>query len=71
MPEVRQPIQPVQIDYLCDECGEPMRATGIHQPVNPPRIQHKCLNDHEQWFSGKQYPIIEWVEIETIQIGEA
>jgi hypothetical protein len=70
MPEVRQPMQSVQVNYLCDECGESMTPTGIHQPVSPPRIQHKCIAGHEQWFSGKQYPLMEWVEIETVRMEE-
>lgn len=43
MPEARQAMVPVQIDYVCDRCGQGrMRPTGMTLTSNPPQYPHAC-----------------------------
>lgn len=38
-------VMPVELDYICDECGKaPMRPTGQGTAENPPKHIHMCAN---------------------------
>lgn len=61
MTETAVPVQTVRVDYLCDECGEPMRHSGMVLTSNPPQFPHICKNGHDRIFSVC-YPTIRYVE---------
>lgn len=56
MPETEKPVQTFQVDYLCDECGEPMRSDGRCLTSYPAQYPHVCRNGHTKTFSGATYP---------------
>jgi hypothetical protein len=60
MPERQREVLAYTIDYLCDECGEPMKQTGIALMSNPPIYPHVCKNGHTKTFRDKQYPHIDF-----------
>lgn len=43
-----------QVDYFCDECGEPMKWNGIclteYPAQYPPQYPHLCKNGHGKTF---------------------
>lgn len=58
MPESEKPVQTVQVNYLCDECGEPMKWDGRCLTSYPAQYPHGCPNGHTKNFSGATYPRI-------------
>lgn len=67
MPEIRRPVQPIEINYLCDKCehgmmqscGEMDPATGI--------TPHKCvICGHQQNFEWVHYPRIDYVGLDEV-----
>lgn len=58
MPETRQPVQPVEVDYTCDQCGEgKMRPTGEVLTSYPPKHPHCCDKcGARQTFTDVCYP---------------
>lgn len=74
MAEIKQLMQPVQYDYLCDTCGEPMRHTGQAYMTNPPSYPHMCRNGHKNSFRHT-YPQVGFepvvvIEGEVIKTGD-
>jgi hypothetical protein len=64
MPELKQEVRPVQVNYVCDACGKGMMSPrGEMDPVTGD-IEHHCLIcDHEQAFQWRAYPRIDYVEV--------
>lgn len=43
MAETKLPVQTVQVDYTCDECGKgQMRFGGVTLTSYPPQYPHRC-----------------------------
>jgi len=57
MPEKLQKVKSYQVDYFCDECGEPMRWNEICLTSYPAQYPHVCKNGHQKTFL-KSYPHI-------------
>ena len=57
MAEKITPVEMVEIDYICDKCGEgEMRPSRFMLASDPPRCPHACTKcGHEQTFLTK-YP---------------
>jgi hypothetical protein len=62
MPEVKQEVRPIEVNYVCDACGQGMMsAVGEMDPVSG-NIDHRCMIcDHEQVFQWRAYPHIDHV----------
>jgi hypothetical protein len=43
MPSVIRPVEAIEVDYICDECGTGrMRHTGASLMSSPPKFVHRC-----------------------------
>ena len=42
MPEEEKEMRTFEVNYLCDECGEPVTFTGVMLASNPPQYPHVC-----------------------------
>ena len=62
MPEVRRPVQPIEINYLCDKCGHGMMQSTGEADGSTGMVPHKCvICGHEQQFEWVSYPRIDYV----------
>ncbi|MDB6060386.1 MAG: hypothetical protein JWM78_489 [Verrucomicrobiaceae bacterium] len=66
MPEIKRPVQTVEINYVCDKCGHGMmHKSGETNPTSG-ETPHKCMIcGAEQVFKWVSYP-----RIDHIGIGE-
>ncbi len=65
MAEVKREVRPVEVNYLCDACGQGMMAQS--GPLDPDTgdIEHKCLIcNHQQTFQWRAYPRIDHVGLD-------
>lgn len=57
--ELRQIMQPIQIDYICDICGKgKMRPTGMMLTSNPLQYSHRCIECDSHNNFTVRYPYI-------------
>ena len=55
----RTPVRAIKVDLLCQECGEPMQATGSQRLTCPPQTEYACPNGHRRWVrDGRVFPTI-------------
>jgi hypothetical protein len=63
MPEQKQEVKPIQINYVCDACGTGMMSPSAEMDPVSGDIEHRCLIcDHKQTFQWRPYPRIDYVE---------
>lgn len=63
MPEVRMEVLPIEVNYLCDACGNGMMAARGEMDPETGDIEHRCvICDHAQTFKWRPYPHIDYVE---------
>lgn len=60
MAETVTPVHAVEINYNCDECGEPMQWSQYTLTSYPPQYPHHCPNKHGKTFYSVKYPRIEY-----------
>jgi hypothetical protein len=62
MPEIKRIVRPIEVNYVCDQCGQGMmEQIGELDPATGD-IEHKCLIcDQRQTFRWKHYPRIEHI----------
>jgi hypothetical protein len=65
MPETRTALQPVRLDYTCDDCGQgQMHGTSMVLLSSPPQYPHRCdVCGAEKTFGGASYPRVEFVDV--------
>lgn len=64
MSETKTKIQPFQIDYVCNECGEGrMRPTGLALLSHPPKYPHVCDKCGKERIFRESYPKIVYEEV--------
>lgn len=54
VPEKEHEVVVYQVEYQCDECGEPMKVRTI-LGTYPPQFEHICSNGHETTLADR-YP---------------
>lgn len=64
MAEHRRRVEPVQVNYLCDECSNPVEQSGTTLMCYPPLYLHRCKQCGREYQFRKQYPYIEWRPLE-------
>lgn len=65
MPEVKQEVKPIEVNYLCDSCGKGMMASCGDMDATTGDIEHRCLIcDHRQTFQWRAYPRIDHIDID-------
>ena len=65
MPEIKRPVQAIEVNYVCDKCGHGMmKHTGEMEAVSG-LVPHKCMIcGHEQNFKWVSYPKIRYIGID-------
>ena len=65
MAEIKREVRSVEVNYLCDACGQGMRTqSGTMDPATGD-IEHKGLIcGHPQTFQWRAYPRIEHVGLD-------
>ena len=64
MPEVHQPLIPIQVDYLCDSCGKGrlVRPNAKLESIGSAAgLQHVCPLCNTEYFLPRIYPYISYV----------
>lgn len=62
MPEIKRIVRPVEVNYICDACGEGMMEQIGEMDAKTGDIEHKCMIcDQHHTFQWKHYPRIEHV----------
>lgn len=65
MPEIKRPVQAIEVNYVCDKCGHGnMKHLGDMDPVSG-LVPHKCMIcSHEQSFKWVSYPKISYIGLD-------
>jgi len=68
MPEVKREVRPVEVNYVCDACGQGMMNQSGPMDAQTGEIEHRCLIcNHQQIFQWRPYPRIDHVGLnETV-----
>ena len=65
MPEIKREVRPVEVNYVCDACGQGMMARSGEMDPRTGDIEHRCLIcDHQQTFQWREYPRIDHVGLD-------
>lgn len=65
MPEVRRPVQPIEINYLCDKCEHGMMQRCGEMDAETGIIPHQCvICGHRANFEWVHYPRIDYVGLD-------
>ncbi len=63
MPLTQSPLRPIQVDRVCDKCGEGrMRPTGVALASYPPLFPHKCESCGAIDTFRQQYPTLRYAQ---------
>lgn len=63
MPEVRTPVLPISVDYVCDNCGAGHMICYESTASIPAIFKHKCDNCGDELQSKSRYPMIQYVDM--------
>lgn len=65
MPELKREVKPVEVNYVCDSCGNGMMTPCGDMDPKTGNIDHRCMIcDHQQVFQWRPYPRIEHIGME-------
>lgn len=65
MPEIKRPVQPIEVNYLCDQCGHGMMARSGEQDEQSGDTPHKCvICGYSQNFQWVSYPRIDYIGVD-------
>ena len=56
MGEIKKYLQPVEIRYMCDDCGGDVLPTGNLVTSDTLQYEHKCSKCSKQYIFNKTYP---------------
>ncbi len=62
MPEVKRPVQTIEVNYVCDKCEHGMMQKCGEINEDTGEVPHKCvICGHLQSFEWVSYPRIDYV----------
>ncbi|MFV0276523.1 MAG: type II citrate synthase [Parahaliea sp.] len=65
MPEMKREVRPVEVNYVCDACGNGMMARSGDTDPKTGDTQHRCMIcDHRQVFKWCEYPRIDHIGLD-------
>ncbi len=65
MPETKREVRPVEVNYICDACGQGMMSRCSEPDTASGDIEHRCLIcDNRQTFKWREYPHIEHIGLD-------
>lgn len=64
MPEIKRPVQTIEVNYVCDKCGHGMMQKEGEMNPQTGAILHRCMIcGHEQTFNWVSYPRIDYIGV--------
>jgi len=64
MPEIKRPVQTIEVNYVCDKCGHGMMQKAGDTNPQTGETLHRCMIcGHEQTFKWVTYPRIDYVGV--------
>jgi len=67
MPEVKRPVQAIEVNYVCDQCDHGMlEQTGEPDPKTGETVHRCMICGHRQSFRWQHYPRIEYVGLDEL-----
>lgn len=64
MPEIKQEVRPIEVDYECDACGKGMMSATSERDPSTGTIGHHCLICNHQQSFQRSYPHIDYVGVD-------
>ncbi|TGD72993.1 type II citrate synthase [Mangrovimicrobium sediminis] len=65
MPEVKREVRPIEVNYVCDACGQGMMSQSGAMDPQTGDIEHSCMIcNHKQTFQWRPYPRIDHIGID-------
>lgn len=62
MPEVKRPVQTIEVNYICDKCEHGMLEKIAEANPETGETPHRCMIcGHEQSFKWLSYPRIDHI----------
>jgi hypothetical protein len=62
MPEIKRPVQTIEINYVCDKCGHGMMHKDGEMNAQTGEVPHRCMIcGNQQVFKWISYPRIDYV----------
>lgn len=62
MPEVKRPVQTIEVNYICDKCEHGMLEKTTEANPETGETPHRCMIcGHEQSFKWLSYPRIDYI----------
>ena len=64
MPEIKRPVQTIEVNYVCDHCGHGMVQKSGEMNPETGEIPHRCMIcGHDHVFKWISYPRIDYVGV--------
>ena len=64
MPEIKRPVQTVEVNYVCDKCGHGMMEKRVIWTRGTGAMPHRCMIcGDEKTFKWVSYPRIDYVGV--------
>lgn len=64
MPEIKRPVQTIEVNYVCDKCGHGMMQKIGEADATTGAILHSCMIcGFEQTFKWVSYPRIDYIGV--------
>ena len=65
MPEIKRPVQTIEVNYVCDKCQHGMMSQCGEINEETGAAPHKCvICGHEQTFEWVTYPRIDHIGVD-------
>ena len=64
MPEIKRPVQTIEVNYVCDKCGHGMLEKVGEMDTQSGEALHRCMIcNHNQTFKWVSYPRIDYIGV--------
>lgn len=64
MPEIKRPVQTIEVNYVCDKCGHGMMQKQGEMDPSSGAVPHCCMIcGDEKIFKWVSYPRIDYVGV--------
>lgn len=65
MPEIKRPVKPIEVNYVCDQCGHGMMKSVAAMDPDTGIVPHKCMIcGVERDFKWVSYPKIDYIGVD-------
>jgi uncharacterized CHY-type Zn-finger protein len=64
MPEIKRPVRPLEVNYICDKCHHGMMVVDPAQAFEANNFNHSCVICGHQQTLASSYPRYEFVGVD-------